>query len=130
MSDRDWLDSLKVGDTVFMSRDYGACHVPVRVVRFTKTRLFVSVGKNITGEVIEVAFRRDNGHNVGGNVWHVQHIAQDEPRRWEAYKLSIAKDKCTKLRGKIGTPDTLAECEAMILALTPFVKEKIGGERV
>lgn len=115
MNDKQWLSELKVGDTVFMSQSYGACAVPVKVVRLTNTQVVISVN-----ERYEIRFRKSDGWTISGDTYMRQFLRQETPELHAAYKLQGLINKAAQMRNTVNIPNTIEQVEAFIAAIQPF----------
>jgi hypothetical protein len=69
MSDRDWLQNLKVGDKVIEDKGVFGNNRIATVKRLTNTQVVVSAGTNLLGQEYEVKYRKDYGTFVGADKY-------------------------------------------------------------
>lgn len=63
MENKEWLESLKPGDKVVVSSNYGASIQ--LVARTTKTQILLDTG---------LKFKRDSGYRIGSRMWDSANI--------------------------------------------------------
>jgi len=85
MSDHDWLQNLKVGDTVIEDRLYDSKRIS-QVVRLTKTQIVVKPQP----DGYETKYSRDSrdgwGRSVGGGTWDHYYLREATPEAVAAVK--------------------------------------------
>jgi hypothetical protein len=101
---KEWLARLQVGDNVYITQNYGQDPLFAKVKRFTRTQIMVST------------------INDRSDSWATQYLIKPSPEIKEKIEIRALKNKVNALRGKLGTPNDRPTLEAMIVALTPFVK--------
>lgn len=103
MSDNTWIKELKAGDVVYVSGKYGDTPSRYKVGRLTNTRIIVDIGKNLSGETIEMPFRKDTGWLIGGYKWSPSYLiqaTQEVEAKYRLHKINIeARERLEKLRG-------------------------------
>jgi len=82
MEEKEWLESLKVGDKVAVSHDYGHKYFISEIAKLTNTQ-FVLTG--------EQRFYRRNGREVTSEKWNVESIEQITPQVVEWIKREKIK---------------------------------------
>lgn len=85
MNEREWLDSLKAGDEIYVAGNYGAVGTINRIARTTDTQIIVEkVGAG--AQTYEKRYRRKDGRLVGASTdpWCQGHIAPVTDDRREA----------------------------------------------
>lgn len=88
MSDNTWIQELKAGDVVYVSRDYGRLPEHATVTRITPTQVVVSLGGVIDPNGrYERKHRRSDGRSVGADGWHVQNLIQATPEVEAKHRL-------------------------------------------
>ena len=115
----EWLNNLKVGDTVFISQSYGVAPRQATVSRLTKAHIFVKV---LMGSYEEDFWRKD-GYMVGGNAWNHNCLIQNTEETRERVLIEKLKNKVNSMRNKLPTPNDKDTLIQLIEALKPFVKE-------
>lgn len=113
---QDWLENLKVADTVFVSRGSGL--FKTKVERFTKT-LIISKGG--------FRFRRSCGSALGGGSWTTNHLLEPTKEVLVEYQEQVYKSKLrycldTTLSRRKNIPRELGE--QIIKLLKDFVKDE------
>ena len=78
MESNEWLKELKVGDTVFVTRPYGQCAVPRKVIRLMPTMICIGFN-NVVNEVVERRFRKMDGRIIGGDSYSLEYLTPDTP---------------------------------------------------
>lgn len=68
----DWLNDLKVGDTVLVCKRYGT--TPTKVDRITATQIILG----------ELRFKKSTGKLITSDQWSTIHIQQATPERTQA----------------------------------------------
>jgi hypothetical protein len=75
MIDKEWLESLKEGDAVYVPGNYGAVGTIEKVKRLTATQVIVET-KAFSGEAYETRYRKSDGFLVGGDGYARGHITE------------------------------------------------------
>ena len=114
----EWIDKLKVGDSVFISSRYSGAPELAKVKRLTSTRVMVEYGRS------ELAFHKKNGWLVGADVWSHRSLLEPTPERYRAAETEKLRNIAIKLRDKLPIPQTEEELLKFIEALKPFIKSQ------
>ena len=72
-------------------------------------------------------FRKKDGWQIGNDSYNKQFLKQPTKERCESMEIDRLKRKVTELRNKLSTPNDRATLEAMITALSPFIKDGGGA---
>ncbi len=113
-----WLENLKVGDEVFVSRHWSG-YEKGKIKRITKAQFVIDLG------TYEQKFWRRNGYAVGCGIWDISELCEITPKRLEEVEANRLVRIATDLRGKLGIPSDIPTLKALIAALTPFVKKEV-----
>lgn len=117
MEDKEWIQSLKAGDEVFIYRTgMGQKYEQAKVSRITKTQIIIDFGR------YDKRFKRDTGKLVGGSAWYSEYVTKPTDELWEKIAVMGLMSKVNAIRGQLKTPTDRATLEALISALAPFVK--------
>jgi len=114
MTDNQWLQELKVGDEVYIPKQYGRGYIRSFVQRITPSQIVVTGGDK---------YRKKDGCSVGTGIWNSSRIYQPTEKLENTYKLGELEAQAIKLRDKLTIPQTISELESLISALKPFIKE-------
>ena len=91
-----WLQSLKVGDDVYISGKYGRFGSIQKVVKITKTMIIVGQYK--------VRYRISGGFNVGGGSWDYSTINPVTDEVLSKQRIEKLCNKATDLKQKLSLP--------------------------
>ena len=111
---REWLESLKPGDEVFI--DYSKySHVDYKHAKVERlTKLYIIVNG--------IKFRKTNGWKAPSDPWDTTTLVQITDERIKDNRINNLKDQSLTLRHKLPIPQTEEELMRFIDALKPFVK--------
>jgi hypothetical protein len=122
MVDRKWLDSLRVGDTVYISQSYGLPPLKKTVSRITNTQIIIPIN-----ERADWRFRKRDGHEINSDVWRSQYLIKPSLEVEKRVRISSLQNKAILLKGKISIPDDESSLLSLIDFLSRFVKEDTHG---
>lgn len=122
---KDWLESVKPGDYVIVRGQYGVGRSVGRIGRLTKTRIMISLPHGgVLSHVIETAFRRSDGGEVGANSYNRRQLEEGTPEVIEAVRKSSRKAKLAQALGHRNWENVSLEVlEAITLLLTEAPKD-------
>lgn len=85
MTNNNWLQNLKAGDTVMrQSTSIGSVATPVKIDRVTATQIIIG----------STRFRRSDGHRMGeGNSWYSHWISEATPEAIEKANAELRRRK-------------------------------------
>jgi hypothetical protein len=110
----EWLQNLKPGDEVFMSRPYGQAPRVSKVSRTTETQIIVGSGR----------FHKKDGSQVGGGTWSTSYLIQPTEELRQQIELSLLQQQAGKMVEDLKVPNDIEGCRTFIVALKPYVSEK------
>lgn len=116
MQDKEWVQQLKVGDTVFVSQSYGYVPRQAKVKRLTKTQIIL--------DPYDEKFNRLNGLSIGGGKWNIQHLIQPTEKVYKEINLERLKNTVINLKNKLAIPQTEPELVKLIGYLKEFIKQE------
>ena len=88
MTNEAWIENLKIGDVVFVSRNSGYLPEKDRVARITPTQIVLNH---------ESKFRKDSGHSVGTTTWNHRMLLEPTPERIAEHKREQVSHKVLNL---------------------------------
>lgn len=117
MNNSEWLQQLKVGDEVFVSRPNGYAPYPGKVIRITKAQIVIF----LNGHHFEDKFWKRNGNEVGGDIYGCRYLIMPSDDVRENVDLEKLKNKANELREKIISPRTKAELQEFIVIMQKYL---------
>jgi len=123
MTETEWLCNLKPGDEVFITLRYGRHYDSALVSRITDSQIVISFANLLSGYKYDRKFRKRDGAEIG--LIDRNYLRMPTPERREEREIALLQDRVNRLRGKLSTPNDRQTLEAMVAALTPFVKDTI-----
>lgn len=123
-----WIENLKPGDDVFLSRPYQQAPELAKVCKLTAKQIVVTHPGH-SNPNYESRFWRETGCSVGGGPWHSRHLVEPNEKTKEWVEVARLKEVVREMRGKLSTPNDRATLEAMVAALTPFVQKPAPRKR-
>lgn len=119
MSDKEWLNGLKVGDRVVVAGRDGM-HLRT-VLHVTKTQVKVSNGKNLAGATIERAFVRATGRAYGsGSCWNSPSLAKPTEDLLSQIEMKRLERKIRNMLTTFKVEGTLSDLKRMEEILEPY----------
>jgi hypothetical protein len=103
MNNKEWLESLKVGDEVAVEA-WNGWHSIEKVTKITKTQIVTNLGR----------YKRGSGLTVGGSIWHSSEIVPVTDQIRKRVRKSIIISKLRQLDFTRMTLDQLERIQAII----------------
>jgi hypothetical protein len=117
MNTSKWLEQLKAGDEVAMSRQYGKLPMLASIDKVTETQIIV---KDPRGSWL-TRFRRSDGRVVGAASWGTTRIVQPSDELRQQIEVGSLQQKVSRLIVEITIPEDKENLLKLIDVLTPFV---------
>ena len=115
----EWIQNLKDGDEVFVSRgSWGLNYERRKVEKVTKTQVIVA----------EQRYNKKWNSVVGGGTWSTTHLVQITPESESDYREKLLKRQAIDLKSRMVVPDTEEALLRFIIFAKQFVPVKKEGQ--
>ena len=111
----EWLQQLKPGDEVYVSRGgWGRYYDKGEVIRLTKTQIIIKQSG------YESKWRRVDGRSLAGTTYSRQYLCESTPELKEEIEAQLLKNKVKKLVDGFKMPDDKVSLNQIIMVLKEF----------
>jgi hypothetical protein len=117
-----WVQQLKVGDEVFVSRGgWGRYYDKGEVVRLTKTQIIIKQSG------YESKWRRVDGRSLSGTTYSRQYLFESTPELKEEIEAQLLKNKVKQLINNFKMPNDKVSLDQIIGILKEFQRPENKG---